>query len=327
MLTYLKSTLTGSLLLSLLCLSSITHATPNPKPKAQVPGYQRLMIGDIEVTALYDGHAPAATNVFTGIDQAVAEQILSDDFVPNPSSIDMTITAYLVKTRTNLVLVDAGASQCHGDNAGSLIQNLRAAGYQPRQIDTILITHLHGDHVCGISQQGRRLFPNATVYLAEAEADFWLSQDANDEDLVAAQPSIKMAQEALAPYIRRQRLQTFGPTQTHISGIQIVPTAGHTPGHTVYAVNSNNERLFLWGDLLHNNAIQFPNPEVTLRFDIDPAQARATRLALLNTLAAEKIWIGGPHLPFPGLGRIRAEGSGYVWVPVNYEPLPNPTIH
>lgn len=325
MLTHLKSILLRGQMLSLLCLSAFVSAAASPK--AQVPGYQRLLIGDVTVTALYDGHAPVSTQIFTGIDPDLAEQILSADFIPDPNSIDMTITAYLIQTQTNLVLVDAGAGQCHGDNAGSLIQNLRAAGYQPKQVDTILITHLHGDHVCGISQKDRRLFTNATVYLAQAEADFWLNQDANDEALVTAQPSIKMAQQALAPYIKRQRLQTFGPEQTSISGIDIVPTAGHTPGHTVYSVRSQNERLYLWGDLLHNNAIQFPNPEVTLQFDIDADQARATRLALLNTLATQKAWIGGPHLPFPGLGRIRAQGDGYVWVPANYAPLTRSAAH
>lgn len=321
----LRAALSGSVLLCLLTLNQTALAAPTFKPKAQVPGYHRILIGDIEVTALYDGNAPVPTHTFTGIETEAAEQILSEAGLPNPSSIDMAINAYLINNGTHLVLIDAGAGQCHGDTAGDLIPNLRAAGYQPRQVETILLTHLHGDHVCGITKNERRLFTNATVYVAQAEADFWLGQDPNDEALVAAQPSIKMAHEALAPYIKRNRFQTFGPEQTSISGVQIIPTPGHTPGHSAYAVASQNERLYLWGDIIHNHAIQFSDPSVTVLFDIDPDQARATRAAILNTVVAQKIWVGGTHLPFPGLGRVRAEGNGYAWIPLDYAPLPKPT--
>src|SRR5258708_6405531 len=208
---------------------------------------------------------------------------------------------------------------------------IRSAGYTPEQVDLVLITHLHADHVGGLtSHDGDRVFPNAEVYVAKAESDFWLSPEIAAKAPKDAQPFFQSAQAIAAPYIKAGKWHTFSGSEPIVDGMQIVPLHGHTPGHTGYEFSSKGQIILFWGDIIHAQRVQLQHPEVTAIFDIDQTAAAATRNQLLSKLAREDVLIAGPHSSvFPPLGRFRKEGSGYSWVPVVFtdrwdERVPSP---
>ena len=157
-------------------------ATPAPV-KIQVPGYYRMALGDFEITALYDGYLPLETKLFKNATPAEMQKLLARAFV-GKDGIQTAVNGYLVNTGSNLVLVDTGAAKCFGPTLGALGDNLKAAGYDAAQIDTVVITHLHPDHACGlISADGKLAYPNATLRTDKAESDFWM-----DEKIAAKAP-------------------------------------------------------------------------------------------------------------------------------------------
>ncbi|MFH0726097.1 MAG: MBL fold metallo-hydrolase [Pseudomonadota bacterium] len=294
-----------------------------PKVQTQVPGYYRMQLGQFEITALYDGVIELDANLLKNAKPADLNRLLSRMFVGNPK-MQTAVNAYLINTGENLVLVDTGTAKLFGPTLGFVPENLRAAGYDPAQVDTVLITHLHGDHMGGLNDAaGQPVFPKARVFVSQADNDFWLSQKIADGSPAALQPFFKMARDTAAPYLASGQWKTFTESSILVPGIQAVKAYGHTPGHTAYAVESEGQKLLIWGDLVHAHAVQFAKPGVAIEYDIDPKQAVATRLGILKTVAANKSLVAGMHLPFPGIGHVRADGKGsYAWVPVEFGPLP-----
>src|SRR5260221_380606 len=287
-----------------------------PQHHDQVPGFYRLKVGDLEVTALFDG-----TGVFdphwlngtkTTMDGVV--KAMHDD----PHLLDVADTGFLVNTGKELILVDVGAGTWWGGGAfGRLAGSLRSAGYTPDEVDIVLVTHLHSDHVGGLTaQDGKRVFPNADVYVAKAESDFWLSPEIAVKAPKDAQPFFQSAQAIAAPYIKAGKWHTFSGSGPIVEGMRLVPLPCHTPRHTGYECSSKGQKILFWGDIIHAQSVQLRHPEITAIFDIDQNAAAATRLQLLPRLAREHVLIAGPHMPFPALGTLRREANGYSWVPV-----------
>jgi glyoxylase-like metal-dependent hydrolase (beta-lactamase superfamily II) len=287
-----------------------------PQHHDQAPGFYRLKVGDLEVTALYDGTGVFDPHWLNGtkptMDGVVKE--LHED----PHMLDVAVTGFLVNTGKQLILVDAGAGSWFGGGTlGRLAGSLRSAGYTPEEVDLVLVTHLHSDHVGGLTtQDGKRVFPNADVYVAKAESDFWLSPEIAAKASKDAQPFFQSAQAIAAPYIKAGKWHTFSGSETIVDGMQLVPLPGHTPGHTGYQFSSKGQKILFWGDTIHAQSVQMQHPEVTVVFDIDPTAAAATRNQLLSNLAREDVVIAGPHMLFPGLGRLHKEGTAYSWAPV-----------
>ncbi len=309
---------------ALLALLASFVAVPNaalaaaPQHHDQVPGFYRLKVGDLEVTALFDGFGVFDQHWLNGT-KATMDGVV-DALHEDTHMLDDGDTGFLVNTGKQLILVDAGSGTWYGGGAlGHLVGNLRSAGYTPEEVDLVLVTHLHSDHVGGLTtQDGKRVFPNAEVYVAKAESDFWLSPEIAAKAPKDAQPFFQSAQAIAAPYIKAGKWHTFGGSETIVDGMQLVPLLGHTPGHTGFQFSSKGQKILFWGDTIHAQRVQLQHPEVTVVFDIDPPAALATRNQLLPKLAREDIVIAGPHMSFPGLGRLRKEGSGYSWVPVVY---------
>lgn len=293
-----------------------------PMAHTQAPGYYRMQLGRFEVTALLDGVLNLNKKLLQGITEKDLSQRLAHMFVGDPE-MQTSVNAFLINTGTHLVLVDAGAAKLFGPGLGEMLQNLKAAGYQPEQVDIILITHLHGDHVGGLNDAaGKPVFPNASIHMAKAESDFWLSQQNADAAPKERQGSFKMARDSAAPYLASGQWKTFSGNVELVPGIKTIDTHGHTPGHTVYAVESEGQKLLFWGDLLHAHAVQFARPDVTMAFDADQKQAIAARRGILQLAAKEKALVAGAHLPFPGIGHIRADGKdSYSWVPIEFTPM------
>jgi glyoxylase-like metal-dependent hydrolase (beta-lactamase superfamily II) len=301
-------------------------AVPAAAPKAggQVPGYFRTQVGDFEVTSLTDGVFRMPPELMKA-DQDQVEQLIAHDFPSDPPKFDASVAGFLVNTGQKLILVDTGFGH-FGRNPGTgrLMANLRAAGYRPEQVDVVLLTHLHLDHIGGLlTPDNRRAFPNAVVRMAQAESDFWLSRENADAAPKPMQDLFRYAREAAAPYQAAGRWKPFGGPEELAAGVRPYPLLGHTPGHTGYEFVSKGERLLAWGDTLHMAPVQFPHPEIGIAFDRDPDQAIEQREKLFDALADDRsVVVAAAHIGFPSLGRLLRTDSGYAWVPVRYASAP-----
>jgi len=307
--------------LAALFLAATTFANADvPQNKTQVPGYYRLALGNFEVTALYDGPIDIDQKLLKSIATRDIQRLLARQFLKGPK-VQTAVNAYLINTGSKLILIDAGAAKLFGPELGNIVNNLKAAGYTPDQVDTVLITHLHGDHVNGlVTPEGQRVFINAEVWSAKADNDFWLSEEIAAKMPKDFQPFFKMSRDAAAPYLAAGKWKTFDSDRELIPGISSVDTHGHTPGHASYLLQSGDQRLMILGDLVHNHAVQFAHPEVAIEYDTDAKQAVVTRKRIFALAAKEKLLVAGMHLPFPGVGHVRKESKGYAWVPVEFGP-------
>lgn len=301
--------------------SGMAAAQAPAQVATQVPGYYRLAVGDYEVTALFDGYNDLSPELLKGLTQSQIRALLARRSIETPG-VQTAFNAFLVNTGKQLILVDTGAGQCIGATAGMLSDNMKAAGYQPSQVDTILLTHLHLDHVCGlVDAQQKPLFANATVYVAKAEADYWLNPQALAKAPEGAKGFFKIAQDSTAAYLAAGRFKTFNTGQSPLPGVvEATLEKGHTPGSTTYRFTSQGQSILFMGDLVHNLAVQFEHPEVSIGFDVDGQQAIKSRAKVFSDDAANKIWVTAAHLPFPGIGHIAAQDKHFEWVPVEYGP-------
>ena len=301
------------------CLLGAAQAAA-PQVKTQAPGYYRVMLGDFEVTALSDGSvALPVDKLLTGTTPAKTQKALARSFLKAP--LDTSVNGYLVNTGTKLVLIDTGAAGLFGPTLGNLLVNLKAAGYQPEQVDEIYITHMHADHVGGLMAGDKLAFPNAIVRADQHDADFWLSQANLDKAPADAKGFFQSAMASLNPYVSAGKFKAFDGDTELVPGIKAVAARGHTPGHSIYKVESNGQKLVLWGDLMHVAAVQFAEPAVTIQFDTDSKNAAIQRKRAYADAAKQGYMVGSAHVSFPGLGHLRAQGKGYEWVPVNYNGL------
>ncbi len=314
--SWLRSTALVAALSSSLLSVPLAQAAA-PQVRTNPPGYARMMLGDFEVTALSDGTVDLPIDqLLTNTSPGKVDAALGKSFLKAP--VETSVNAYLINTGSKLVLVDAGAAGLFGPTLGKLLDNLKAAGYQPEQVDAVLITHLHPDHVGGLMAGNQLAFPNATVHVDKHEAGFWLSQDQLDKAPAEAKGFFQGAMASLNPYAQAGRLKTFEGAAEIVPGVRAQPSHGHTPGHSTFVVESKGQTLVLWGDLMHAAAVQFADPSVTIKFDSDPKAAMAERKKAYADAADKGYWVAASHLSFPGLGHLRRDGKGYVFVPANY---------
>jgi glyoxylase-like metal-dependent hydrolase (beta-lactamase superfamily II) len=288
-----------------------------PMVKTQAPGFYRLMVGDFEVTALSDGTVNLPVDqLLTHTTAAHVKEALARNFQSAP--VETSVNAYLVNTGAKLVLIDTGAAGLFGPTLGNLVANLKASGYQPEQVDEVYITHMHADHVGGLMAGDKLVFPNAVVRADKRDADFWLSAENLEKAPADAKGFFQGAQASLNPYVKAGHFSPFEGNTSLVPGIKAQSAYGHTPGHTVYVVESKGQKLMLWGDLMHVAAVQFAEPAVTIQFDTDSKSAAVQRKQAYAEAAKGGYWVAAAHLPFPGVGHLRAAGAGYVFLPLPY---------
>ena len=287
-----------------------------PQVRTQAPGFYRTMLGDFEITALSDGTVDLDVARLLAEPAAKTDAAMARSFVHGP--LETSVNAYLVNTGTKLILVDAGAGTLFGPTLGKLLASLQAAGYAPEQVDDIFLTHMHPDHVGGLSANGQRVFPNATLHADKRDSDFWLSQANLDKAPSDMKGFFQGAMASVNPYVAAGRYQPFEADGEPVTGIRTIASHGHTAGHTSYLVESKGQRLLVIGDLIHVASVQFADPGVTIAFDSDAKAAAASRTTLFGQAAKDGDLIGAAHLQFPGLGHLRAAGKSWQWVPANY---------
>lgn len=268
------------------------------------PAYK---VGDLNISAVSDGYLHASFDFLANIDPADASRIQEDAGITDQTAIH--INGYLVRGSGRTVLIDAGAGGFK-QWGGRLKTNLLLAGIQPCEIDAILLTHAHPDHVGGLMEpSGEAVFANAELVAHHREVAFWQDDGNLSRAPERARGNFLLARQAFDGY--RDRLRTFDGGEV-LPGITAMSLPGHTAGHTGYRLDSDGKSLLVWGDIVHFPQIQIPRPDVSIAFDQDARLAADTRSRLLDYVAAEQELIAGMHLGEPGFARIKRTGETYA---------------
>jgi glyoxylase-like metal-dependent hydrolase (beta-lactamase superfamily II) len=235
--------------------------------------------------------------ILIGVDDAFLSR-----YIPESGFMHSTNT-FLIKAPKQNILVDTGFG-------GAVFEKMKKLGVEPDKIDAVLLTHLHGDHIGGLQKDGKALFPKAKIYVSSKDLEYFTKTNVN-AGVVAA----------LAPY--GSRVVTFEPGELGakikalLSGIKPIAAYGHTPGHTAFLIEDGKGKLLIAGDFLHVALVQFPAPDVSATYDVDPNLAAAARRQLLDYAAKNKIPIGGMHIVYPAVGNVETAGNGFRFVPGN----------
>jgi len=285
-------------------------------PRQQIAGVYHRRVGDIIVTAISDGFLDGALDVLRNIEVEEARQILSANFRPARRT---AVNAFLIYAAGRLALLETGSGNYLLPTAGKLLANIRAAGVDPADIETVLLTHMHPDHSAGLTDMatGQRNFPKAELVVHENEPRHWFD---DAKMAVATEREKKLyfqaAREQTMPYRERWRLFKDGEV---FPGVTAIPRHGHTPGHTTFMVSSGREQLLIWGDTVHVPEVQTARPEVCMEFDTDKDAAAASRRRVFDMVATDRLLVTGMHLHFPGFAHLARRGSGYQLIPEAWE--------
>lgn len=296
-------------------------AASGPIATKQGPGVYRYPLGDYQLTALYDGtwFLPIDDKFIRNAPVAEVDQALARAFLP-PRVLPVTFTALMVNTGAKLILIDTGTSGQIADSAGVLLDNLRVAGVAPADIDTILISHFHPDHIDGIkTKDGDKVFPNAEILVPEPEWAFWMD-DANMGRAAGSVHRYFLNARRIFRDIAKE-VRHFKPGAEVAPGIVSIPAYGHTPGHTAFSVHSGGKSLLVMSDTVRNPYLFVRHPDWQPIFDMDGPLAVKARRHMLDRAAADRMLVEAYHFPFPACGHIVKAGAGYELAPVMWSPL------
>lgn len=270
--------------------------------------FQVRNVGDHTITAISDGYLTAGLDLLLNIDRHEASALQRRGGLNDRSP--MHINSYLVRSAGRTVLVDAGAGGVK-QWGGRMASRLPLAGVRAPEIDTILLTHAHPDHVGGLlDDSGRAAFPNAELVVHERELAFWEDDSNLARASDRARGNFQIARRALDAYGDRLRTVREGEV---LPGVTAIPLPGHTDGHTGYLIGSENESVFFWGDTVHFPTVQVTRPDASVALDNDPVRAAETRSQVLDMVSGEEMTVAGPHLDDRGFARVERLNGDY-WI-------------
>ena len=283
-----------------------------PMLNTQAPPFYRFKLGSIEATVVSDGPLSIGDPVktFRGPTPQEIGQMMTDHFLPSDNVV-LDQNALVINTGDKLAVFETGMSSVKRNDAmGRLAQSIMQAGIDPKDIDAVIPTHAHIDHIGGImAADGSRNFPNAQIYISQADLEFWT----DDKRMgTPAEGSALAAKKNLLP--NRDRIVFYSDGKEVIPGVQAMHTPGHTVGHTCFVINSGGKSLFLTGDLMHH-VILIEKPQMEVAFDTDPKQGVQTRIKVMDMLAAQRMLTLVYHLPWPGVGHFAKQGDGFRFAP------------
>ena len=291
-----------------------TALSKAPQLGTQVPAFYRFKVGDAEVSVISDGALTLGDpkGTFTGVPEEELRKMLSDNFLP-PNAVMLEQNSPVVNFGNKLVLFDTGLGTVKGfgPSTGRQQRSLKAAGIKPEDVDAVVFSHAHPDHVGGvIGANGKPLFPNAQFYIAQSDLDFWTDEGKLNGPL---KDFIGVARKNLLPV--RNRIVFYKDGQEFLPGIQAMAAPGHTVGHTVYLITSQGKTLCNAGDIAHHHTMVVENPQRAFVFDTDGQQAVESRLRVFDMLASQRVAAVTYHFPWPGLGHIGKQGERFHYFP------------
>ncbi|MCI4660436.1 MAG: MBL fold metallo-hydrolase [Neomegalonema sp.] len=278
------------------------------------PIAHRVGLGGFEVSTVFDGaiHLKGPYPIF-GEDQFEEDvaELMAENFLP-ADQFEIGFTPTIVNTGEQVVMFDTGNGAVRREaGAGALRARLSTVGLTPEQVDVVVITHFHADHIGGLMEDGAPAYPNARYVVPRVEYDFWAA------DAQAAGNTGQLTQANVVPLAEKMTFIEDG--QDVVSGITAVAAHGHTPGHTAYHIESDGKRLMLCGDACNHYVASLQRPDWHVRFDMEKDKAAQTRTRLFDMIAADKIPFTGYHMPFPAVGYAEKQDEGYRFVPVSYQ--------
>jgi len=321
-----RSLFAGATAAALAPLAGASPASANaPAAGKQAPGVYRYKVGSSEVTVVTDGARtfPLNDSFVLNAKKDEVNKALEAAYMPR-DVMTIHFAPIVANTGSKLVLIDTGNGEKSFTDTkgqtGHLLANLRAAGIEPSAIDTVVISHFHGDHVNGLlTADDKPAFPKAEIMVPATEWAFWM-----DDGEMSRAPKGRM--EDLFKNNRRvfdtfqRKVTPYAWDKEVAPGITAVATIGHTPGHTSYVIASGSAKVYVQSDVTNHPALFAQHPGWHAFFDQDPAKAEETRRKVYDMIVAEKLPIQGFHYPFPGLGHLEKDGSGYRVVPVQWNP-------
>jgi glyoxylase-like metal-dependent hydrolase (beta-lactamase superfamily II) len=245
-------------------------------------------VGEIEVNLIAEGIRRGNPPRFVNADETVIKQYIPD------GTVDSEVNMFALKTKEGVVIIDAGYG-------AGLPEGLKNLGIEAKDVIAVLLTHTHGDHVGGLLKDGKAAFANAALYISAKELEFWNKGRGSEYT------------KAYGRVITFEPAELGAQGKPLFTGITPFASYGHTPGHTVYLLESGGQKLLIAGDLINVGDVQFPRPDIATAYDSDAAQAAASRKRVLEFAAKNGIQFTGMHLVFPAFGTITQSGSGFVF--------------
>ncbi|GGB33070.1 MBL fold metallo-hydrolase [Roseibium aquae] len=273
----------------------------------------RFMVGDFEVTTLLDGAVTVGEpqNTFgMNVDADTFAATSADNFIP-ADTFKAFFTPTVVNTGSELILFDTGVGEGGRPARGNMRAALQSAGYSPEQVDVVVLTHMHPDHIGGLMEAGAPAFPNARYVTGRAEYDFWAPMDPGSNGVA------RLVAQNVVPIAGNMTFLEDGGSVA--PGVTAMAAFGHTPGHMTYMLESNGQQLLLVADMANHYVWSLAKPDWEVRFDMDKEAAAATRRRVLAMLAADRLPFVGYHMPFPAAGYVEVDGNGFRYVPVSYQ--------
>ncbi|KEQ10856.1 hypothetical protein GV68_00855 [Pseudorhizobium pelagicum] len=285
--------------------------------RAMPPETDRFSVGSFGVLVVKDGsRASGAPNETFGADQSAETvgELLEENFLPTDQFVN-SFAPTVINSGSDVVLFDTGMGPGgRAQGMGRLIEGLTAGGYTPEDVTVVVLTHLHGDHIGGLMEDGGPAFPNARYVTGQIEYDFWTDTARVGTPAEGGHKSVLEKVKPLA-----DKMTFIGDGAEVVSGITGMAAFGHTPGHMIFNVESDGRRLILAADTANHYVLSLQRPEWEVRFDMDKAAAAATRKKVFDMIATDRVAFLGYHMPFPSVGYAEKLDTGYRFVPKSYQ--------